>query len=338
MLVQCPKCKTTYKVSDELVKGASQSFRCSRCKHTFELQAEPESASEVINAREGESGENRELAFRFEPATRSEPESSRETSRPTSNSSTDPKPASHNETVREYEKSDGDRKDDRPFTMAASGTMVKDVGPATPPVEERSYHIAPPARESSDNVLVIEPHRDQPASIMPYLTLLGLLVIFFAFVLAFHQTHPAASEEWVRRIPFLGPLVVRNDHLKNAVLLKSIETTYRSLQGSREVVVLTGVAVNQNPVMIRNVQLAGRLFDHDGKEIERQTMWIGNAISSQIIRGMTAQDITDLQRLKPLKTFEIPPGDSVPFAIVFLRTGKQVKDAGCEVVAAEGDG
>jgi hypothetical protein len=222
--------------------------------------------------------------------------------------------------------------------MAASGTMVKDVGPATPPVEERSYHIAPPARESSDNVLVIEPHRDQPASIMPYLTLLGLLVIFFAFVLAFHQTHPAASEEWVRRIPFLGPLVVRNDHLKNAVLLKSIETTYRSLQGSREVVVLTGVAVNQNPVMIRNVQLAGRLFDHDGKEIERQTMWIGNAISSQIIRGMTAQDITDLQRLKPLKTFEIPPGDSVPFAIVFLRTGKQVKDAGCEVVAAEGDG
>jgi hypothetical protein len=64
-------------------------------------------------------------------------------------------------------------------------------------------------------------------------------------------------------------------------------------------------------------------------------MWIGNAISSQIIRGMSAQDIADLQRLKPLKTFEIPPGDSVPFAIVFLRTGKHVKDARYEVLSAE---
>ncbi len=38
MLVQCPKCKTTYKVSDEVVKGTSPAFRCSRCKHTFELE------------------------------------------------------------------------------------------------------------------------------------------------------------------------------------------------------------------------------------------------------------------------------------------------------------
>jgi hypothetical protein len=65
-------------------------------------------------------------------------------------------------------------------------------------------------------------------------------------------------------------------------------------------------------------------------------MWIGNAISLQIIRGMTAQDVTDLQRLKPLKTFEIPPGDSVPFAIVFLRAGKPLKDARCEVLSVEG--
>jgi hypothetical protein len=128
---------------------------------------------------------------------------------------------------------------------------------------------------------------------------------------------------------------VLNDHLINGVLLKSVETKFQMLQGNREAVVLTGVAVNQNPTMIRNVQLAGRLFDDEGKEIERQTMWIGNAISLQIIRGMTAQDVADLQRLKPLKTFEIPPGDSVPFAIVFLRPGKSLKDARCQVLSAE---
>src|ERR1041384_2794971 len=40
MLVQCPSCKTKYKVSDDVVKDTSPAFRCSRCKHTFELELE----------------------------------------------------------------------------------------------------------------------------------------------------------------------------------------------------------------------------------------------------------------------------------------------------------
>jgi hypothetical protein len=203
-------------------------------------------------------------------------------------------------------------------------------------VQEPPHPAIQTVRETTGNVLAIEPYREQRASVMPFLTLFGLLIIFSGFVLAYQKNHPADSENWVRSIPFFGPSVVRNEHLKNGVLLKSVETKYQVLQGNRDVVVLTGIAVNQNPVMIRNVQLSGQLFDPEGKEIERQTMWIGNAISLQIIRGMTAQDVTDLQRLKPLKTFEIPPGDSVPFAIVFLRAGKPLKDARCEVLSVEG--
>lgn len=337
MLVQCPKCNTTYRVSDEVVKGAAPSFRCSRCKHTFELEAQPESATDVPHPGADKFSENPELAFSFEPATGSEPEIPREDSPQKTESSTNPKPTALGQTEWQYKEPDGSGEDEASFTIAATTAAAKDDIPARPSVEKESYQISSPARETNDNVLVIEPYRDQRASVAPFLTLLGFLVVLFAFVLAYQKTHPTASEEWVRSIPFLGHSVVRNDHVKNGVLLKSIETKYQSLQGSREVVVLTGVAVNQNPVMIRNVQLAGQLYDHEGKEIERQTMWIGNAISSQIIRGMTAQDVTDLQRLKPLKTFEIPSGDSVPFAIVFLRTGKPVKDARCEVLSADGD-
>ena len=47
MLVQCPKCKTKYKVSDEVVKDATPAFRCSRCKHTFELET-PEVPEPVV--------------------------------------------------------------------------------------------------------------------------------------------------------------------------------------------------------------------------------------------------------------------------------------------------
>ncbi|MGN6733894.1 MAG: zinc-ribbon domain-containing protein, partial [Candidatus Binatia bacterium] len=65
MLVQCPKCRTTYKVSDEVLSGAAPAFRCSRCKHTFELEPaenheprfEPSQAAETANAEHSHAGE-----------------------------------------------------------------------------------------------------------------------------------------------------------------------------------------------------------------------------------------------------------------------------------------
>jgi hypothetical protein len=51
---------------------------------------------------------------------------------------------------------------------------------------------------------------------------------------------------------------------------------------------------------------------------------------------MTTEDIPHLQDLKPLKSFEVPPGDSIPFTIVFLRSAKNAKAFSCDVVTAEG--
>jgi predicted Zn finger-like uncharacterized protein len=317
MLVQCPKCKTTYKVSDEALQGPAAAFRCSRCKHTFEMQLEeisyrprpatttPDTASELTFAFEPGADEAR---GKTEPAVKSAP------------------PA---EPRQEYTGAE---------TAAASASLKsgeeEQPNAAAAALTEREPILSSP-REGGDKVLSIAPYREQRASVMPFLTLFALLAVFSLFVFGFQKTHPEAAEGWFARIPLVGATVVRNNHLKNGVLLKSIETKFQLLQGNREALVLTGVAVNQNPIMIRNVQLAGQLFDQEGKQLERQTMWIGNAISLQILRGMSAQDVTDLQRLKPLKSFEIPPGDSVPFAIVFLRPSKSLEAAGCEVVSVE---
>jgi predicted Zn finger-like uncharacterized protein len=326
MLVQCPECKTTYKVSDEVVKGAAPAFRCSRCKHTFEVQLTTESAPDTATRGRG-TGESSELAFPFEAVAPAEPEPARGDAPPRADSPA-PGPADAGKTI-------GTDRADR--TVPKNSNAVKSPHLETPSSApaEGLHPVAQPPQETFDKVLNIAPYREQRASAMPFLTLFGLFVVLAALVLAYQKNYPAASEGWLASIPLLGPSVMRNNHLKHGVLLKSLETKFQVLQGNREAVVLTGVAVNQNPVMIRNVQLSGRSFDHEGREIERQTMWIGNAISSQIIRGMTAQDIIDLQRLKPLKTFEIPPGDSVPFAIVFLRPGKSLKDVRCEVLSVE---
>jgi hypothetical protein len=88
--------------------------------------------------------------------------------------------------------------------------------------------------------------------------------------------------------------------------------------------------------VVREIQLSGITYSAEGKELERQTIWAGNTISPKIIRGMTVEDIPHLQDLKPLKTFELPPGDSIPFTIVFLKSAKNAKSFSYEVLAAEG--
>ena len=144
--------------------------------------------------------------------------------------------------------------------------------------------------------------------------------------------NPQTPENILKNIPLFGATVLKNNHLKDGILIKSLGTSVQSIQGNREVFLITGVALNQNPVVVREIQVTGKVYNRDGKEIEHQTIWVGNTISPKIIRGMTVEDIPQLQELKPLKSFEVPPGDSMPFTIVFLKSTKNANEFTCEVV------
>ena len=351
MLVQCPKCRTTYKVSDEVVKGTSPAFRCSRCKHTFELEttrnAEPSSAKPPPENNESTKPDERELSFTFGARPDTEKNQSRdhkqslpadrqEFSSPTAIA---PWTAEREEFAESWSMNADDEKDTKAVTITVPPPVEKEIVAERAAAEPAPPFVGfePPGRETTENIVPINEFRDQAASTVPYLTLFGLLVIVFFLTTTYLEAHPKISESVVRKIPIIGASVLRNSYLKNGVLLKSLRAGYQSIQGNREVVVVSGEAVNQNPVVIREMRVRGQLYNTQGKAVEHQVIWVGNALSPQIVRGMSAQDIIDLQRLKPLKSFEIPPGDSISFAIVFLRPAKEIKDFSCEVVSAEGD-
>jgi predicted Zn finger-like uncharacterized protein len=379
MIVQCPKCKTKYKVAEALFKDSSPAFRCSICKHTFQFEtAEPHREPAVYpptsDTPPAESSASRELSFIFPP--REEQQNIPGGDPPIEAS------ASENETMA-VEKNDPDQwaisadtqKTEEPFTIAEpshsekndeklltlpnpppqvtpSREWIPTGKPVTPSstLAGRNPEQGPPAKDgarvegptpaSADgegNVLRLGPYRDQQTTTKPYLTLFALLIIIFALVTAFNRAHPAATEGFVRQIPMVGASVLRNNRLKDGVLLQSLHGGYQSIQGNREVFVITGVALNQNPVTIHAVQISGESFNSQNEEIEKQAIWVGNAISPSMVRGLSLQEIANLQRLPPLKTFEIPPGDSVQFTIVFLKTPKGMKDFGCKVISAEGN-
>jgi predicted Zn finger-like uncharacterized protein len=330
MIVQCPSCKTNYRVADELLSDATASFRCSRCKHSFELAAsktaENLTGKVPLSERLTDKAEKEtELSFTFAASKKEEADE-----HATTKDATEDAPRFHaDEPQKSFDNVDA-YTTPQPFT--ASSRIDTGAGHAP---QAQNLQKLPPSRAVTENILALDPYRDQPASTMPYLTLFALLVTFFGFATGFYVIHPDASEGFVKTIPLVGGKVLKNNHLKNGVALQSLRASYQTIQGNREVFVVTGVARNQNPAIIRAVRVNGQIYNLEGKEIEQQTIWIGNAISPRIIRGMTVQDISDLQRLKPLKSFEISPGDSIPFTIVFMKPPKTIKDFSCEVLTAE---
>lgn len=341
MLVQCPKCKTTYKVSDEVIKGASPAFRCSRCKHIFELQTtptvEPLGSMPPAESNELIKPDEREPSFVFGAPSGTEENESQDHKKPVHQSALfAAKAATDDETAESWSLRGAEEMDEKSFTMTGPQPADEKIF-VEPVVAQPSFGGDPRSRETAENIVPINEFRDHAASTVPFLTLFGLLVIFFFLTTAYLEAHPKTSESVFRKIPFLGPSVVRNSYLKNGVLLKSLRAGYQSIQGNREVLVVSGEAVNQNPVVIREVRVLGQLYNSEGRAVEQQAIWLGNALSPQIVRGMSAQDIIDLQRLKPLKSFEVPSGDSISFAIVFLRPRKEIKNFSCAVASAEGE-
>jgi predicted Zn finger-like uncharacterized protein len=359
MLVQCPNCKTTYKVADDVLKGAAPAFRCSRCKHTFELEAaEPSDAPREPAVDDNEKNEvsppDPELSFSFAPKAIERVDEIKKVAEAESApletpGQSDLAPSQVTEVSEEFKNfadderwsmSESEDKADVPFTLPdppSSSPRAKPVDRF--PVDDPLF---PPANTEADgddgsNILPMSSYMDQQASIVPYITLFGLLVIVFSLIAVITHAHPKASEGFIKNIPLLGPSVLKNKHLKDGILIQSLRGGYQAIQGNREVFVMTGIALNQNPVVIREVQLTGKVFNEAGTELEQQTIWVGNTLSAKILRGMTIEDIPHLQNLKPLKSFELPPGDSIPFAIVFLKSTKSAKDVTCEVALADSE-
>lgn len=347
MLVRCPKCRTTYKVSDEVLKGNTPAFRCSRCKHTFESEAqsavEASADVEAAGAAAADAAQiSEELTFPFEP--KAEEIRAPESDKTASVEDQVDKAGTETDAGRDQWSMNDPLRDDGPaFVMPEinhpieSGKVVD--SPKDFPDEDPFFPNALHDDETADsnNILAMSSYIDQRASVRPFMTLFGLLVIGFVLLTAISYAHPQTSEKVIKQIPLLGNSVLKNEHLKEGIVIRSLRSDYQTIQGNREVFLITGVAINQNPVVVREIRLAGIAYNDGGRELEKQTIWVGNTISPKIIRGMTAEDIPQLQNLKPLKSFEIPPGDSIPFTIVFLRSVKGAKQFSCEVVAAEGE-
>jgi predicted Zn finger-like uncharacterized protein len=337
MHVQCSNCKTTYNVSDSLINSDAPTFRCSRCRHTFVLEIKRESklprkglSLSVKNLRTNE--EERELSFPFIHNENTPPAmDDLDPITPTGllpNAEVNPRPGKDQEAPA----LESGRSRSLPFPSGV------DTANPLPPKKDPPSSAMEPEFDKTWWTTPKQSNEEQPAarlSTASYLGLFTVLLVLYGLLAFNHNSNPRQVEGWLRLIPGMEWAVFKNNHLKQGIEIQGITQKGEMIRGNREVFTIAGVVVNRNPVRVREVRIEGYIFNGDGKEIGRQTISVGNPISANLIRDVEAKEILILQEIGPQKRFAIPPDESAPFLIVFLKSSKDIKSFAYRVLSAE---
>ena len=172
------------------------------------------------------------------------------------------------------------------------------------------------------------------AHIVPLFVFLALVAAGYGMLTSALFANPALSDKLVGRIPLIGTL---GDErlLVRKVALSDVVGSYQRIKDGKEVFVITGKALNTAPVALQGVQIAGKLFDNTGGSLDQKVISCGNVISTKVLKDLTPQEVSILQKLNPPKKFVIEPGESSTFVIVFMDPPRQAVEFTTQVVAAQ---
>jgi uncharacterized protein DUF3426 len=145
---------------------------------------------------------------------------------------------------------------------------------------------------------------------------------------------PALCDRLIGRLPLIGTL--SDDRLlTRKVALSEVVGTYQRIKDGKEVFVISGKALNTAPMALHGVQIAGTLYDASGGQLDQKTISCGNVISAKVLKDLTPQEVSILQKLSPPKRFMIEPGESSTFVIVFMEPPRDTVEFSARVVAAQ---
>lgn len=309
MRLRCPECSTAYSVDDQLITGTSPTFRCSRCEHVFVVETraathEEREAEAVIDT--GRSGEN------FSETTATDPTSDQPR-----------EPASSADNGEQEALIDNLESADSTVTTARDATSFD---------PEDDFFVFP---KDEVGIEKTETRTGGQISVLPFVSLFGILLFVFALVTMTYQVDPAPLEAVIRQIPWYGSTIFESRHFKRGLEVASLTSEFQAVLGQREVMIVSGTLVNRNPMEMQNVEIEAQVYDAEGKTLGKQTIYLGSAISSKIIQDMTPREISLLQSLKPQNVYRIAPNGSVNFTIVLPKPNAAVSAFSCRVLSAE---
>jgi hypothetical protein len=211
----------------------------------------------------------------------------------------------------------------------------EDDGPVeeegSPPPEDR---LDEPRFVRGEDELRVE-SESKPHPERPYLVFVVLLALLFANFALYLRNHPAEAARILARIPIAGRMLTEDRLLQTRIHLGDVEGVYQRIKDDRLVFIVSGRATNTSSQPLKGIQIESTLYGDSGDALDSKSIYCGNAMSLKIVKDLSSKEISLLQRLEPPQRFEIQPGESAGFTVVFMTPPGGLKQFSARVVAAQ---
>jgi predicted Zn finger-like uncharacterized protein len=323
LLVRCPQCETTYRLKAEKLSRPQVRLRCARCGHVFPYTRAETRRRVATGKREVQSAETPHPQLPFaaereeepaaatddvhreaEPPAKTRAQGEREPSVPSRNDKAEPKAVSKASRGASFQFDE-----DEDFTLGDEDEELNALPEPEP--------VAPPKPRP--------PRKPRPAPSVrddrgPFRTLVVLLlgcVASYAVYAATLLVRPDRAQALLSSIPLIGGGLGEERLWARRVRLDDVQAGLQQIKGGREVLVVSGKAVNTTTLPLQAVQISAELLGPRGQVLEQKVIFCGNVVSARVLRDLTPQEISLLQQVAPPKQFAIPPGEASPFVVVF---------------------
>jgi predicted Zn finger-like uncharacterized protein len=345
VIIQCPYCSTRFHLDESRLSSSFPMLKCSRCRHIFPgptppspppapAPAEPKSPPAKVET----------LSFTFpeerlkEPG-RGEPDLTIDEPEPEFELGADLPPASPKSPAVPPEAPPPDEQEDDEEAEEDLAPPPSSRRPGASRVENVDEDEQYARVEDFDDEFLDEPVAEavdmsRGISVRPVLIFLAVVVAGYGAIAWTLRSDTDLADSLFRKLPFISSIT--EDRLLNRkVVLSEVSGGYQRIKDGQTVFVITGRALNNAAVTVRNVQILGRLFDTNAQQVDEKSIFCGNVISLKILRSLTQREVSILQDLKPPKRFGIAPGEESTFVIVFMQPPPGVTEFSSQVISAQ---
>ena len=303
MIIQCRQCATKFRFKDEQMTGDGVRVRCGRCGHEF-FEPNPRPQAPVRPAEEEIPPAAKEETFVFSPRPAAKA--------PAEEPETEPLP-------------------EKPLTPADVVTSQA----AGPEAEEEP--------EVEDEEMEEEPPR------APFWTTGRLvaysILVFIVVGSVYLWLNPAITRDVLNVVSpgsadkILGPAPkAASVAVPGGINFAEVKERFTKSTTSGDLLVISGLAVNEYDYPVARVKLRCRILDSAGKPLGEIEAYGGNLLTDDELNRLTDKEIAaELQRPEgsDMPNTGIRPRASIPFMLVFMNPSKEVDEYIIELTGVE---
>jgi len=311
MIIQCKQCATKFRFKDELMVGDGVRVRCGRCGHEF-FESNTRQATFVPPAKE------QPARVKPDPATAPKPLTPADVITP---------PGAETPAARLQP------------AAAAQPLKPEDVltapDAAKPPPEEEETEVG-------DDEEVERPRASfwTPGRLVAYSILVFLVVGSVYFWLnpgitrdVLNFVSPGAGDRVLGPSPKTAPATA-----PGAINFAEVKERFTKSTAAGDLLVISGLAVNEYEYPVGRVKLRGKILDNTGKLLGEVETFAGNLLSDEELNRLSDKEIlAELQRPEgsDMPNTGIRSRTSIPFMIVFMNPPKEVDEFIIELAGVE---